>query len=352
MDIAYTNARIRGFRARLLDREDYRSLMEARSIEECLELLRAGYYGVDLDRASVRFKDAYQIIDHALTENTNTQIASLWKMIPERLHPHLRAFLYPWDGYNIKAIIRAIVKGADRDRLLDSLLPTGRLSQVVLRELATSHNLDELAIRLAMLREPLARVLKRALKTYRAHKSLFTVEFSIDKYVLTEPLKMLKGGDIDTLITRRVLAERIDAFNILTLFKIHREDYREEEIEPFFIEGGRNMGKELFKRLATIKEREELFKELVEGIKGRTLKELFSPLYADQPWILEEKLEELRMRRLLREAVKEPLSIALLLEYVYRKLREVKNIRLILRGKMSGMPESKIREAFIEPWQA
>ncbi len=350
MDIAYTSARIRGFRARLLRKDDYHSLVEARGVEECFELLRAGYYGADMDRASVRFKDTYQIIDHALTENLNSQTASIWKMVPEKLHPHLRAFLYPWDGYNIKAIIRVVTKGGNRQRLVDSLFPTGRLTTSQLKELATSYNLDEVVTSLSLWQEPLAGVLKRAFKTYRVHKSILPLEVAIDRYVLTEPLRMLTGRDRNTTITRRVLSERIDALNILILIKIHREGYK--EAESFFIEGGRLFKRKSFRRLAGIDDREELFKELSNSIRERGLKELFSPLHAEQPWILEERLEDHIMRIVGRDAVEEPLTIAILFEYIYKKIREVKNIRLVLRGKVTGMPDSRIREAFIEPWQA
>ncbi len=352
MDIAYTNARIRGLRARLLRREDYHSLMEAQTLKECFELLRAGYYGADIDRAGVRFKDTYRIIDHALTQNVNHQIASLWKMIPERLHPHMRAFLYPWDGYNIKAIIRVITKGGDRQRLVDSLLPTGRLTQEELRELATSHSLDELVTRLSLWKEPLAGIIRRTLKGYRMHKNLMPIETAIDRYVLAEPLRMLTARDTDTTITRRLLSERIDGVNILTLFKIHREGLKEDEAESFFVEGGRVLERKLFAMLATMKERDELLRRLTADIKDRSIREILTAVHADQPWLVEEKVEELTMRRLLKVSVEEPLTIAPLFEYLYKKIREIKNIRLILRGKLTGMPDSRIREAFIEPWQA
>ena len=59
--------------------------------------------------------------------------------------------------------------------------------------------------------------------------------------------------------------------------------------------------------------------------------------------VFEEEMDDLIRKRYCRQAVIYPLTIAVIICFYFRKVREIKNLRLIGIGKESSIPEEEIK---------
>src|SRR3990172_2103709 len=100
MDLGYFNARLRGFRGRLIGHEQYESLIRLTSPGDYLERMRGTYYGPDIEKAGARFEGAEDIISEALKQNLISTFSFLWKITPGEARPLVKALVSFWEVYN------------------------------------------------------------------------------------------------------------------------------------------------------------------------------------------------------------------------------------------------------------
>jgi vacuolar-type H+-ATPase subunit C/Vma6 len=118
-------------------------------------------------------------------------------------------------------------------------------------------------------------------------------------------------------------------------------------MEGFFIEGGRRIRWRDFLRLSGIASREELLAALPDAVNDVAWQRILLIAGEEDMDIVEESFEDLHRRALSRHAIKEPLTIALAAAFIYSKIREIKNLRIIARGKLFSIPEDELKRVLI-----
>ncbi len=349
MELDYFNARVRGLRGRLLVGRDYEALLGLEGIGQCLEKLKSTSYGPDISVMEMTQEKTGDIISPTLKKSLVETFAFVWKIAPERARRLLKAVFSAWEAHNLKAIIRGIAKGVKREELIDCLIPAGSFDMAAITSLLEAKDIKDLISILETWGSPYAEPMKKGLETYLKSGSIFDIELAIDFFTTRFYQQYLGNGSLDDAIIKDVLSMRADIHNIMTVFKIAGEGYAAEEAGSFFIEGGKRLSKDEFLSLLETRDRDEIVRRLSEAVKDGDLKEALSVAGTEDMGIFEDRLIGLVERHARRLSITEPLSIAVAVSFIYLKVREIKNLRLIAMGKKIGIPSESLRGFLIYP---
>lgn len=363
MDLGYLNARVRGYKGRLLKEADYDQLIEADATESLMDRLLSTGYGPNIAVAAApwrgaagggEWEDEHEVLERALRSNMAATIERLSVAAPAGAGALMKAVLSLMEVHNLKTLIRGIDRGKTSDDIFGALLPAGEFDIAALKLLVGSKDVPTLVGMLETWGSIYAVPLKGLLDDYQKRRKLFPIELALDRYSITHFLKTLKKKRrmrkrAAAIIS--ILSARADRANVMTLLKCVREGFTEDDLKGLFIEGGRLMSMEEFLVLSGIEVRAELLNELTVRLKERdpaVSRVLFNADPAEL-YLLEERLQDASLRGLLKEALIEPESLALYIWYIQMKSREIKNIRLIARCKRFKVPAANIKGMLFYP---
>ncbi|MFH1288740.1 MAG: V-type ATPase subunit [bacterium] len=128
----------------------------------------------------------------------------------------------------------------------------------------------------------------------------------------------------------------------------YTEDDVKKRVKEYFVPGGNEISEERFVKMCLTMDVENVLKELGSTSFGVILKSVLQRfLEHNSISVLERKIEEMVIKRGASVYNKNSLSVGIPIGYIWRKYNEVVNLRIIMRCKKVGMPESKIREELV-----
>ena len=347
MDLSYLNARIRAWRGDLLTPEAYDGLIAAKSVQSLMNRLKETNYARDIEIAAARYEDEREIVEGGLKGNLAKTFNDLWENAQPRARILLRAIFSLWEVYNLKTLVRARINGISPDDSMSALIPAGEMDESAVKELNQQKDVQEIIKLLYTWGSPYARPMKEVIGQYLRERQLIIIELALDRFAHAHCLSIAAGNDINMEIIKRFIRDRIDSINISMLLKLSGEDIATVNAVDYFLEGGERIDKNKFLKLARSKNKVGLLQGLADSIKYSRWKDLVETTEPENTFFLEEQLEELLSRQVCRLAIIEPLSIALALCFIYKKIREIKNLRLILRAKIFEIPPIEVKRFII-----
>ena len=111
----------------------------------------------------------------------------------------------------------------------------------------------------------------------------------------------------------------------------------------YFIQGGKRLQEKDFLELGGYEDREDMLNRLITIVKDSDWREKLRTIDLLDIPVFEEEMDDLIRKRYCRQAVIYPLTIAVIICFYFRKVREIKNLRLIGIGKESSIPEEEIK---------
>ncbi len=347
-DYGYANARVRAKTARLLDAAAINSLIEAKDEDEVLNLLDQTDYAPEIDEAILEGKRP-TIIDRALNRNLARNLCHVREFISGPPQELLGAALARWDLYNLKSILRGkrgLVPASEISRVF---VPAGDLDLTTLEEIASQPDLRA-AIDLIVTFSPTwkihyGRALARKLGEYLREHDLSILERSLDAFHYQAVHEVVRGNDVNSQLVRKMIQMEVDITNIITAIRTRGLEMPQSQAPEFYLEGG-VISQNQFKHLMGLKDREDV-------IHASAVSAYRSPLLSGLARF-EEKgdvaFEDELDRYLIRKCIgmnKDPLSIGVIIAYVWRKYVELTNLRVIIRGKNIGLIGSQIKKEMI-----
>lgn len=347
MFIGYVNARVRGMRSRLFDRKMYEILLHKPDLDTFMAELEKTPYKVDIETASVREQGIHRI-EEALRINLARTYRLLLDLTEgESFEPHIRVILNRWDIQNIKTILRGKNVHVPTEEVMECLVPAGELDEVTLVEMVKQPDIKAVIDLLATWNYPYARVLTQHFSRYAKRRNLAVLEYALDKYYYDHALDAIRGYNYNDLLVRNLLQTEIDAINLKTIFRLIRDNIGIDEGKNAIISGGKIMETTtLLELLASQKTTEVL--DYLKGTPYSFLPEHHpASLNGVNVSVLEKELDRFLIDKGTSLFRGDPLSIALLLGYIWAKDTEVKNIRILARGKNAFLPEEELREDLV-----
>lgn len=344
MDLSYFNSRVRGLRGRLLRAASYDVLFKSSGADGYIADLMPTEYGPYLESASAAVgADPSETLSYALRQNLADTFRTIWKEAPPEARPYIKALFSSWEVYNLKAVIRGIVKNVRRGDIIEVTVPAGEFDGAAIKTLLAAKDVRDVARYLSTWGSPYARALKEGLDMYQRTGSAVELELRLDLAAIAAYAQRFCGGaSIDKRIMSEILCYRADAVNLLTVIKVAGEGYSKDGAASLYGALGRALDKETFVEIASMSNRDDAIKVLAGAVKDARFRKIAPMIEAYDADAIEEALDDALERRLRRLSVVEPLSIALGAAYMYEKVREIKNLRLIARSRAFGIPRESL----------
>jgi V/A-type H+-transporting ATPase subunit C len=342
--IEYVNARVRGMKRHLMDREFFEKLMKKPDIDAIITELEKTPYQEAIEKASVQYSGT-RLIDQALRHNlvqTYQMVLSLVR--GETFEKHVRIFLEKWDIQNIKTIIRGKNVHIPGDEILACLVPAGQLDEVTLVELVKQTDVRSVVDLLATWDIPYSRPLTERFDKYAERKDLAILEYALDRFYYEHALQQLAGKSTHDVVVRNLIATEIDTVNIKSILRLIRDGVKSEDGKNVLIEGGKLL------------DLQALLDLLNTGSIAGVITALRDTPYSILGVLTEKRPENTAISRYEKELDKyiiaqeihmfrgDPLSIAGAIGYIAAKNNEITNIRIISHCKGAYLPEEEIRE--------
>ncbi len=346
-DYGYANARIRAMKSRLFTHLYYEKLMGMENLQDITTDMGKTEYGKDLDQAMIKY-GGIKGFDEALRMNIMKTFQTILKMVDGQAYKLVKILLSRWDIINLKTILRGKNIGASSEDIISSLVPAGELDEMVLYELVKQVDVRHCIDLMATWRMPYAQPLTEAFPEYAKRRSLMPLDLALDRKYYEQAFRKLGGRSLNVGLVREIILREIDITNIMTALRLVKDEIDPNIAKKFFIVGGKEISIEKLESFLDMDSIEDVVADLSRTIYGDILEKHMDDYFETGSLVrLERSMEETVVRKGISMFRADPLSIGLIIGYIWAKYNEITNLRIIARGKVVGMPEKKMREALI-----
>jgi len=333
VEFNYANARIRGMKSRLLKSSDLKELAAKLDVDSVTKMLEQTPYRRELEDASVQYS-GITCIEEALRRNLAKTFRLLFDMMKnEEAETCISIFLNKWDVQNIKTILRAKNIGVTSDEIFGSLAPAGALDDALLIELIKQPDVRTVIDLLASWGVEYAKPLTEHFEEYSKSSDLVVLEYALDKFYYKNALNVAKGDSYDKGIIKGLIKTEIDVTNIKSVLRIIRDKIELEDAEYYLIAGGRELDTDRLLAMIKTWTIEGVIKQLARTSYGPPTNVPDEYVKKEKISVFERGLDKFLLQKALAMSSGDPLSIAVVIGYLYAKFNEITNIRIIARAK-------------------
>ncbi len=321
-DFLYVSARIKYLETKLLGKNDIERILEAPGIEDALKALSDSEYGSDI----AEMENVYEfekVLDKSMLRTIKTLKESF------KNHEIITFFTLKNDFHNLKVIIKAMISGSDNgffSRLCET--PPEEIKKYVEGE--TSANIPD----------SLKEAYHKAIEAFESTKDPQQIDFVLDQ-ALFEEMGKIAGNSRDAFL-KEYLTALSDLTNIKTMVRLKKIDGDIRTLDSALVSGG-SLPKEFFKEKFL-----ESSQSLIEALNNTPYQQIVEEGITQ--WDLTgspsvfEKLVDNYMISLARRGLYKPFGSETVIGYLAARENEIKLLRIIMVGKINGIPSDMIRE--------
>jgi V/A-type H+-transporting ATPase subunit C len=352
-DIFYLGARLRAMWGQLISRADYEKLLASPGPAAMAAALRETPYGRHLEASGAATSDASRL-EEALRRNFQETLVKLLNVSGGECREAVRLLLGSWELQAIKTVLRGKAAGLPSEEIMASLLPTGIHGEAALQELCRQQSLRAVVDLLVTWRDPWGAPLSRAMKSYRDSRDMFLVEAALERFRAGEAAVRLRimrrkegGGGRDSALPL-FLSLSLDRANLMTALKAVEERIPVTGKDAYILPGGRIYAQRHLDRILASQSVAEALGFAARSFFARELKAVQSP-FAGSPTLVtvERQLEKSMLRAMMARMRSDPLGWGMLARFLLNKTREIRNLGMIFRGKLAGLPDSELMEHLV-----
>lgn len=348
--LGYANAKVKAWKSYLFDKDFFEKLMAAKNLDDVTAVLSKTVYQKDIEKGLVKYKGVLGI-EEGLRLNLTRILQKLRKITKgdKKVKYLVELILIKWDIFNLKTILRGLHAKAETEEILEQLIPVGTIDEVVLQDLVKQPSLKSVIGQALVFYPHYAAPLRQGYEDYKNSNNLANLELELDKYYFAYVLKRSNMRAENAKILNKAIRREIDFTNIMILLRLTEETLPEDfDKSSFFIEGGHITSHKLLMQLINIDNIKDIIEALQRTPYYESLKSGYQN-YLENGFIgsIERSLEDYNTRQNIALFRADPLSIATIMAYVWAKVNEIINIRIILRGKDVNMPAEDIKEALV-----
>jgi V/A-type H+/Na+-transporting ATPase subunit C len=350
----YTYVRVITMKAKLLDKDDYNRLLKM-GFSEIAKYLQDSEYKKEINELAIKLSGA-DLIEAALNNNLAATFTKLWRISPDELDLLIDAYVKRYDFFNIKTVIRGKFTGMANEDIKNVLKPVGLFGVNNTKEDKLNKMLEETSIEkiLELTKIFEKKKIKELCNRFAESKDLVDVENAIDKeyikYIIEFSQRIPKQGHL----FKEFLMNEVDISNIKQILRMKKEGLSEDQIKkhislPMKIEGisSLNIKKEQYNKILK-QDYNEMIKTLVNTKFKAIVKKNLTQLEAKGSLVgFENDLDKYLLKKSLTLLHQNPLSIDIILGYMFAKEVEVSNLKKLVKAKQLEMEEDFISKQLI-----
>lgn len=335
----YPNARVRARMGRIFTEKQFSEIIESGNIEEVKNYLR-GYpdYAKYIDQYPLE-----KALDIQLAENYDL----VARISPENSRDSFKFLLKKWDIKNLKSIIIAKEVGLSPEETMDLVIPFGELSDK-LDALIDADDINEVLS--ALEGTEYTQILEDSIPIYQESRMLLPLESSLDKYLLENLLRTVATPEDDnTAYLKNYVGDLVDSTNLKIILRAKVDGLKFDDIEPYMITDGYQIREWKLKDLMEA----ENVSGVVSGLEGTDYASLLAEAMTDYNETgsiaaFETALDNHVNDTAKKISLKNQFGIGPMIGFLSRKEREIKNLKIIARGKREdGFSPAQIKEMLI-----
>lgn len=319
---AYAVGRIRALETRLLDRSRFDRMIDSSTVEEALKVLAES----DYSNAIGELGDIHDF-ESMLTEELKNAFNTIMSISPK---PELIAILVlRYDIHNLKVLFKARYLGIKSDLLI----PIGSMKFETLEYAVSEDDYRDLP-------ELLRRAAEKISEDFLVNRDPQVIDLLLDQVLFEQLLTAARENGSPFL--EGMFVRQIDLTNLKSLIRIKRMGLDREFLKKALLPQGSlpidRLSSGLDEPLETLITSLAMsdYAELIgEGVREWLEKGTASRL---------EKLSDDYITAYLKQGKWMPFGFEPLVGYLWAKEIEIKNIRLVLVGKINRLPAEAIRE--------
>ena len=335
---AYASARSKARKANLIDATRMRQLLQQEPDAIAASIAEFGYR-LEMDMYGSRLSGA-DLIEAALNHNMDRDLSQVLGYCQGDLRDIVSIYVDRFSYQKVKTVLRAIHSGVDYETVAQQVLPEeNEENNKWLEIVKQSESLSDVVAALSGTRYG------RALAGLDAGASLMQMEDALDAHYYKTSLEMLPQNN--SLLSRYLKVE-IDHRNIINIFRALRQGMSVDQRRSLMLKGGKlstsNLRQaeqaddesallEVLRRANSFDE--SGFDEAIEEVKER---DTLDPIV--------NVIEHQRMALMRKMSLLNPVSAFPVIYYIESKVTEVRNLRLLARGKSAGL-ENDVLDAHL-----
>ncbi len=325
---AYIVARVRAMKSKLIPGEMYPKFLNM-EIPEITRFIEESGYKKDVDELGKKYRGT-DLIEHALNQNLALTYRKLIEVSQDEANFLITEYLRSWDIWNIKTILRGKFSGASEDEILEDIVSGGQLRYRDMTEIVKVGTVE--GVIAAFAKTPYY----PALAGYKGN--LADIENALDMMYYSNLIKAVTATGNKLFL--KFLKTEIDLKNLKMLFRMKRAGMEREEIIKLLIPGGMELKDSDMARLASLP-----FGDFVRALEEYSYWNAISDVSAELTSLIniETRLDKFGLTYASQISYYYPLSILPILDYILSKKIEVDNMRIIVRGKETALPDDIIK---------
>jgi len=328
----------------LLTKDNYPKFL-LMDLNEIGRFLGESQYKTEMTELGARY-EGVNLIELGTSRNLARSYTELLDFTKGDLQDMIATYLVRWDIWNIKTILRGKFYGATVEQIREDLVAAGKMRENELNALLAQGSVNEV---LDVLKKTNGMIFPEEVKAaFEKSDTLAPIEDYLDQNYYQMLLQKIDGSRKPERIFLAYIRREIDTTNLMTLLKLKKENIPAERILTYFIDGGEQITKDAFDSLAAMESVEQIANELTKFTFFEDIKE---PLDVAKSSGNLGDLAMAMQRYSLKLAEKMshvyPLSVLPIVDYMIRKKNEVDNIRIIARGKESGLSPDLIKRLLV-----
>jgi len=323
----------------LLVRPDYDKLLKM-SPGEIGKYLEDFEYKKEVDELGMKYQGT-ELIERTLQLSLGNKFDKLLRICPLDIKLLIKIYQKRYDVYNIKVILRAKLNNLSAEDTKNHMNPVSVAKNDFFERLIAQKTVEEVISSLNFLDEGQIRA---SIDHFKNNQSLLHIENMLDKHYFSSVISQLTFLKEEGKLYKKFLLKEIDVLNVKLLLRLKREGISEQDIKELIVGYGTLKKFEIDKMLKSdvtsiIKELENTqFKEIAEKYSKEAEVD-----FTDLEMSLDKFLLE-QSRKLIKQ---HPLSVDVILGYMFLKDLEVKNLTRIIKAKQLGMEESFIEKIIL-----
>lgn len=324
--VLYAMGRISSLEDKLIDTAKLERMLQAPTPMESLWVLTEAGYGAPATAQAPQ--DYERLIENELAETGKL----IHEITPDEAVTDL--FMMRYDYANAKALFKMRLSGK---REPDALSALGRIPTEALDDAIEGKGGAEVPDHLA---EAVAEV-----EQYLAQgRDPARIDAILDRAYVSWAAKAAARVRKPPMI-RAYFQDQADLYNLVALIRLRRMGGQAEQLRGCLAQGGK-VKPELISECFSLPP-EQVAERLKEHFDDRVLDEVVQGLTTGSTWQLERTTDN-RLMELARRGKTEIFTIGPILGFLLAREAEARAIRLIMVGKMNGLPQEKIRERLRE----
>lgn len=343
-NFAYACTRVKAKKHFLMARDTYSRVL-LMDVHEIARFLGETQYREEMSRYGSRYSGA-NLIEVAVTHNLARTYSDILAFTTGHLRMMVGDYLKRWDMFNVKTVLRGKTTDVRDDEIIETLVPAGAFSDEYLRSLVQMSSIQEIMD--ALSKEPSLGITPELMREVVDTKRLAQLEDHLDQLLYYDLLHVAKGTDTAQQNLRQFIRREVDVTNLKVLLKLKAERIPEDKIVTYLIPGGMEYSMDRLRSLAQREGLAPVIEELEKSSMYQDIKPALDKFKDDKKLSgITIALDKALIGTSEKFAHLYPLSVLPIVNYIIRKKVEVDNIRIIARGKQSGLSTRVIEDLLV-----